>query len=96
MMKKRLLNPTATALWVMLVIATIVSFTVGEDMNVARIAASVAIVIGSLKARLIFIYFMEVAWEPRPFRIVYEIWTVLTVIIILGGYWFKAIMIPLH
>lgn len=89
MMKKRLLNPTETVLWVILILATIVSLTVFED-TAARIAASVAIVIGMFKARIIFIYFMEVRVDPR-LRIVNEIWTLLVGSIILGGYWLTAL-----
>ena len=64
----RIMSPTTT--WVALVAATIVSFAAAESAPTAHVAATVAILIGALKARLIFINFMEL--EYRPLRLAYE------------------------
>ncbi|MHC1762507.1 MAG: cytochrome C oxidase subunit IV family protein [Negativicutes bacterium] len=81
-----------TALWALLIVATILSFTIVESIDLARIAATVAIIIAALKARLIFVYFMELRWESQPFRLICEIWVAVATIIILGGYWHTALM----
>ncbi len=79
----RLLSPAAT--WSILVIATIASFAIAERTPTAHVAASVAILIGAFKARLIFLEFMELEW--RPLRLAYEAWVVVATVVILGSYW---------
>jgi hypothetical protein len=85
----RIVSPTTT--WVALVAATIVSFAAAESAPTAHVAATVAILIGALKARLIFINFMEL--EYRPLRLAYEAWVVVGTLVILGSYW--RTMVPI-
>jgi heme/copper-type cytochrome/quinol oxidase subunit 4 len=79
----RLLSPTSS--WLIMIAATIVSFAVAERTAMAQVAATVAILIGAFKARLIFLNFMELEW--RPLRLVYEAWVVVAIVVILGSYW---------
>jgi hypothetical protein len=79
----RIMSPTTT--WVALVAATIVSFAAAESALTAHLASSAAIFIGALKARLIFVNFMEL--EYRPLRLAYEAWVVVATLVILGSYW---------
>lgn len=85
-MKRR--SPTAT--WLVMVALTVVSFALAERTGAAQLAATVAILIGAFKARLIFLNFMELEW--RPVRLVYEAWVVAATVVILGSYWRTLLM----
>lgn len=91
MMKKNIIS-TPTVIWVILVMATILSFSLVESINATRIAVSVAVVIAFFKARLIIIYFMELKRGILPHRIIYEAWAILALIVVLGGYWYTQLM----
>jgi hypothetical protein len=45
------------------------------------------VLIAALKVRLIVMHFMELRWRPRPWRMLFELWTLGVTAIILGGYW---------
>lgn len=79
----RLLSPTWS--WLIMIAATVVSFAVAERTATAQVAATVAVLIGAFKARLIFLKFMELEW--RPLRLAYEAWVVVATVVILGSYW---------
>lgn len=79
----RFVSPTTT--WLVMVVATVISFAMAERTATAPLAATVAILIGAFKARLIFLNFMELEW--RPLRLVYEAWVVVATVLILGSYW---------
>lgn len=92
MMEKNKSISTETVIWVILISATVLSYSLVESVNVARIAVSIALLIGAFKARMIVIYFMGLKREMLPHRIIYEAWTVLALIVILGGYWYTQLM----
>jgi hypothetical protein len=75
------------AVYIVLLLATLLSFGLAEKSAAAHIATSAAVVIGAFKARCIFIHFMELTWEAKGFRIAFEVWAVLAIVVILGGYW---------
>jgi heme/copper-type cytochrome/quinol oxidase subunit 4 len=77
----------ATRVWLALVAMTLLSWWLAEHASAARIAATSVILIAAFKVRLVFIYFMEIKWRPKPWRYVYEFWTVVITVVILGGYW---------
>ncbi|MGV8074576.1 MAG: cytochrome C oxidase subunit IV family protein [Syntrophobacteraceae bacterium] len=82
----------ATRAWLTLVAVTILSWSLAESPEVAaRLAATAVILIAAFKVRLVFIYFMEIPWKPKPWRYVFEVWTVVVAIIIIGGYWLSEL-----
>ena len=82
----------ATRAWLALVAVTIVSWSLAESAAVAaRLAATAVILIAAFKVRLVFIYFMELPWKPKPWRYVFELWTLAIAIIIIGGYWISEL-----
>ncbi|MGV8073142.1 MAG: cytochrome C oxidase subunit IV family protein [Syntrophobacteraceae bacterium] len=82
----------ATRAWLALVAVTILSWSLAESPEVAaRLAATAVILIAAFKVRLVFIYFMEIPWKPKPWRYVFEVWTVVVAIIIIGGYWLSEL-----
>ncbi|MGV8073144.1 MAG: cytochrome C oxidase subunit IV family protein [Syntrophobacteraceae bacterium] len=82
----------ATRAWLTLVAVTILSWSLAESPEVAaRLAATAVILIAAFKVRLVFIYFMEIPWKPKPWRYVFEVWTVVVAVIIIGGYWLSEL-----
>lgn len=88
-MKKRLY--TITMVWVVLVALTFVSIMIEMEIPIASLAASLVVLIALFKARLIFIYFMELSWGLKPYRHWFEVWAALAVCIIVGGYWYSVL-----
>jgi heme/copper-type cytochrome/quinol oxidase subunit 4 len=84
-------SPTAhaTAVWLVLVSATILSWWLIEHHSVpARVATTAVILIAALKVRLVFLHFMELRTAPLAWRALFEAWALLCAGIILAGYWF--------
>ncbi len=73
--------------WVLLIIASLFSWFVTEDINAAKWGATAVILIGAFKINLVIAHFMELKWQPRPFRIILSGWLALVSTIIIGGYW---------
>ena len=82
-----LLRLPATRVWLVLIAAAVLSWTVSENSTAVKISTSAVVLIAALKVRLIVIHFMELRWRPRPWRILFELWTLGFTAIILGGYW---------
>jgi hypothetical protein len=79
-----------TVIWVLLVLATLVSFDgarLGENEGAYFLATSVVFVIAFLKVRFIGLEFMELRHAPLLLRLGFEIWTVAVCVAILGFYW---------
>jgi hypothetical protein len=76
-----------TFVWLTLVAATLLSWSLAEHAAAARLAATGVILIAAFKVRLVFIHFMELGWKPYPWRILFELWTVASATILIGGYW---------
>ena len=83
----RLLRSRAGRAWLVLVALTLASFAVAEGASSAGLAATSVILIAAFKVRLVFVYFMELEWKPAPWRFLFEIWTVASAVLIVGGYW---------
>ncbi|HWS63454.1 MAG TPA: cytochrome C oxidase subunit IV family protein [Steroidobacteraceae bacterium] len=77
----------ATRVWLVLIAAAVSSWTVSEHSTAVKVAASAVVLIAALKVRLIVMHFMELRWRPRPWRMLFELWTFGVTAIILGGYW---------
>jgi hypothetical protein len=68
--------------WLLLVLATLTSCLVTENAQAAHFGATAVILIAAFK-----INFMELGWQPRPFRIIISGWIMLVSTIIIAGYW---------
>jgi hypothetical protein len=77
----------APHIWLLLVIATLASWLVTESAQAARSGATAVILIAAFKINMVTAHFMELDWQPRPFRIIISGWIMLVTTIIIGGYW---------
>jgi hypothetical protein len=82
-----LLRLPATRVWLVLIAAAVLSWTVSENSTAVKISTSAVVLIAALKVRLIVMHFMELRWRPRPWRILFELWILGVMALILGGYW---------
>jgi heme/copper-type cytochrome/quinol oxidase subunit 4 len=73
--------------WLLLILATLASWLLTEDVQAARFGATVVILIAAFKINLVVSYFMELGWQPQPFRIVISGWILFVSTIIIVGYW---------
>jgi hypothetical protein len=77
----------AVSAWALLVAATVCSGVLTENTHAVRAGATAVILIATFKINLVVAHFMELRWQPRPFRMVVSAWLVLITSIILGAYW---------
>jgi membrane protein YdbS with pleckstrin-like domain len=77
----------AVHIWLLLIAASLFSWFVTEDMNGAKWGATAVILIAAFKINLVIGHFMELKWQPRPYRFVLTGWLALVSTIIIGGYW---------
>ena len=84
---RRLLEIRAVRVWLILVSLTLFGFALAEQSISARLAATSVILVAAVKVRLVFVNFMELEWRPLPWRLLFELWTVASAAIIVGGYW---------
>ena len=85
-MMKALNNPAHRA-WLVLVVATGITWYLGE-VGAAGTAAIVAmLVIAFIKGRLVILDFMELRAAPRLWRILLEGWLIVVGGLILLAYW---------
>jgi heme/copper-type cytochrome/quinol oxidase subunit 4 len=78
---------TATRAWIILIIAALLSWALTERTMAVRFGTSLVMLIAAFKVRMVISHFMELKYQPRPWRIVFEVWTLAITTIILGGYW---------
>jgi caa(3)-type oxidase subunit IV len=79
----RLLRTRAGASWLVLVVATIVSWAVGAEHGTGSMVAVVVLAIAAIKVRLVGLDFMELRHAPLPLRATFEcycmsMWAVLS------------------
>ena len=78
----------ATLVWLVLVAATILSWWLVEHHAVqARVATTAALAIAAIKARLVFLHFMELRTAPFVWRALFEAWVLLCAGVIVAAYW---------
>lgn len=78
----------ATRVWLLLMLATALTYWLADGHGVpAHLAATAALLIAGLKARLVFLDFMELRHKPWPWRLAFEAWALVSVAAILAGYW---------
>lgn len=78
---------STTVAWVIMMLATIVSYACGESGLAARIEVLAVLLVGAVKALLIINYFMELTGRAFPCNMIFRGWTVLSFLVILGGAW---------
>lgn len=76
-----------TVAWVIMMLATILSYGFAGLAIAARIEILAVVLIGALKAALIVHYFMELKKEAHPYNVTFGTWIVLSTLIIVGGSW---------
>jgi cytochrome c oxidase subunit IV len=77
----------AIHVWAILVTATVLSWFLKSEAVSAKVGATAVILIAAFKINLVVSHFMELKWQPRPFRFIITGWLALVTIIITGGYW---------
>jgi hypothetical protein len=79
-----------TAIWLLLMLATLLSWQLGHGPapGAQRGGASVAmLIIALVKARFVFLDFMELRGSPWPLRLAFEAWAVLVCVALIALYW---------
>jgi heme/copper-type cytochrome/quinol oxidase subunit 4 len=87
-MRPLILKPV-TVVWAALVLATCVAWWSASGGAVPSFeATAIVMIVAAVKARLVILHFMDLKAAPRPWRLLFEGWVVLTTCVILGGYWY--------
>lgn len=82
-----LLSRTAVV-WAVLVVATVASWLLGADHSLAgsHWPSVVVLVIAMAKVRFVGIYFMELRDAPTPFRVAFEAYCGVVLLLLIGMY----------
>jgi caa(3)-type oxidase subunit IV len=83
-----LLRTPATAVWAILVAATVVSWTLGTQhgFNDYTLASVVILLIAFIKVRLVGLYFMELRDAPTVLRGLFEAYCVVVCCVVVGTF----------
>ncbi|MDT5007962.1 MAG: hypothetical protein QOJ24_5138 [Mycobacterium sp.] len=82
-------NKRAGLSWLILIVATVVSYALGADHGTGSVMVVAVLAIAAVKVRLIGLDFMELRTAPIPLRVVFEgyclgLWTVLSGLYLFG------------
>jgi hypothetical protein len=77
---------TPVAIWLVLMLATLLSFAFGDGLGPARVAAVAVLLVAYAKVNLIGRYFMELSGAPKGLQVGFLAFTVVTgaALILLG------------
>jgi hypothetical protein len=78
-----------TAVWLVLIAATLCSWEWVRGSGDHRLASSAALLIAFVKVRLIGLEFMELRAAPFLLRLIFELWTVVACTGMLALYWWS-------
>lgn len=83
-----LLRTAVTPVWLILVLATGISWWLGTDHGVdARTTATVMVlIVAFVKVRFVGLYFMELRHAPLPLRLLFEAWVLVVCATVIGLY----------
>jgi heme/copper-type cytochrome/quinol oxidase subunit 4 len=83
-----LLRARFTAIWVLMIVATLLSFWLGTDHGLSSAEARTVLimVVAFVKVRLVGLYFMELREAPTMLRALFEGYCVLACAVLLGFY----------
>jgi hypothetical protein len=76
-----------TAVWLLLVLATLFSWESAHVGSDHRLSTSIVLAIAFIKARFVGLEFMELREAPPPLRLIFEAWVVLACAALLILYW---------
>lgn len=89
MMLKTLLRDRITVVWLVLIVATLASWTLGVGHGLPHRYAAIGImVIALIKVHFIGRYFMELRHAPTALMALFEGWVVLVGAVLIGLYTF--------
>lgn len=77
----------ALLVWAVLVAVTLASWFLTEETHAVRIGSTAVVLIAAFKINAVIGHFMEVRWQPAPWRIVLSVWIAAATTIVLAGYW---------
>jgi len=77
----------AVLVWLVLVAVTLGSWFLTEETHAVRAGSTAVILIAAFKINAVISQFMEVRWQPAPWRIVLSAWICAATAIVLAGYW---------
>jgi heme/copper-type cytochrome/quinol oxidase subunit 4 len=71
-----LLRHPVTAVWLLLIAATLTSWWLGTDHGVSEVqtAGVLILLVAFVKVRFVGLYFMELRHAPLPLRLTFESW----------------------
>jgi caa(3)-type oxidase subunit IV len=83
-----LLRTPATVAWIVLILATIVSWTLGtaHGFNNYTLASVVILIIAFVKVRLVGLYFMELREAPTVLRGLFEAYCIIVCTVVVGTF----------
>ena len=81
------LKNTAHRAWLLLIIATSITWYLGEVGAAGTATIAAMLVIAFIKGRLVILDFMELRAAPRLWRLLLEGWLILVSALILLAYW---------
>lgn len=84
-----LLRSSASAVWLFLVLATVVSWALGTDhgfVDSHTTASILILVVAFAKVRFVGLYFMELKDAPVPLRLLLEAWCLVVCSLTIGFY----------
>jgi hypothetical protein len=76
-----------TAVWLLLVAATLFSWESAHVGHDYRVATSLVLVVAFIKVRFVGLEFMELRAAPLPLRLIFEAWLLLACGALLFLYW---------
>jgi uncharacterized membrane protein len=91
----RILRRPGTLVWAVLMLATVLSWTLGTRHDVfgagTRVATIGVLVLAFVKVRLIGTHFMELHQAPRALARAFDGWVVVVCVMIIGLYLFPPV-----
>ena len=75
-----------TTIWLLLVAATLFSWTITEQAANAWLGTIAVVLIASFKIHMIICHFMELEWPHKPWWQVLHVWLVVVTTLIIGGF----------
>lgn len=84
---RMLLDRPATVVWLVLMLATVVTtWGLSKDAFSARFGTVAIMLIAAYKVRLVLLHFMELRHASLPLRLVFEAWVLLVTGGVIGVY----------
>ena len=85
-----LLRSRITGVWLVLIVATILSWQFGHGFGFGanfHYATAAILIISFVKIRFVFLDFMELRTAPLALRLVFEAWAVIVCSVLIYLYW---------